>query len=431
VVSGMMEAEGLPPIGLFEIGRIGAPVAILGVVYLVLLAPRLLPDRTPPRRHFEEHVRDFVVQMVVSPGGPLDGATVEAAGLRRLEGLFLAEVRRGGDVVAPATPTTALRGGDLLVFAGRADVVVDLQRKRGLVSAERDHSLAFHDAGHTYFEAVVGDASPLAGRTLREVDFRSQYQAAVVAIHRAGSPVKAKLGTVRLRAGDTLLLLSDADFKSRWGHANDFLLVSHFGGLAPPNRRQAWGAALVLAGIVASAATGVLPILHASLAGALLLLALRILTPWEARQSVDMNVIVLIAAAFGLGAALETTGLAGAIADGIFRAFGGVGPIGVLLGVALAAVLLTEVITNNAAAVLLFPVAMAASVDHGIDPRPLAIAVAVAASASFLTPIGYQTNTMVYGAGGYRFTDFVRLGLPLTLLVLLVVVTAVPWIWPL
>jgi di/tricarboxylate transporter len=430
VVSGLMEAAGMRPIGMFEIGRVGVFLVVGGLAYLVLAAPRLLPDRRPPSSEFESRVRDFVVQMVVVPGGALDGATVETGGLRQLQGVFLVEVRRGSELIAPATPETELQGGDRLLFAGRADTVLDLQANRGLVSAELDHAIAFHEAGHQYFEAVVGDASPLAGKTLREADFRQQYQAAVVAIHRAGSPVRAKLGTVRLRAGDTLLLLADSGFKTRWAHYTDFLLVSHFGRLAPGNARHAWAVGLVLAGIVGSAATGWLPVLHAALAGALLCVVLRVLTPVEAWRGVAMDVVVLVAASFGLGAALEASGLAQAAAGVIFGVFGPLGPRGVLLGIALTTLLLTELITNNAAAVLVFPIAMAAALEHGIDPRPLAMGLAVVASASFLTPLGYQTNTMVYGAGGYRFTDFARLGAPLTVLVVAVVVVAVPLVWP-
>ncbi len=431
VVSGLLEASGRPAIGMFEIGRIGLPVALVGVAVLVVLAPRLLPERRAARRQLAEDVKEFSVNMVVERGGALDGRTVEEGGLRHLHGVFLVEIRRGEEVIAPATPTTTLRGGDELTFVGRADQVLDLDAKRGLRSAEHEHAVRFHDAGHTYFEAVIGAGSPLVGKTLREVEFRSTYGAAVLAIHRSGERLRAQLGGVRLRHGDTLLLLSDAGFEGRWGHRTDFLLVSHLGGMAPASSRQAWGVAAVLVGIVGTAATGLLPILHASLVGVFLLMAFRILTPVEARRAVDLDVVILIAAAFGLGAAIQASGLAGVLADGIFAAFSGLGPWGVLLGVVLATVVLTELVTNNAAAILVFPIAVAAAAEHGLDPRPFALAVAVAASASFLTPIGYQTNTMVYGPGGYRFGDYARLGWPLTLLVIVMVVVMVPILWPL
>jgi di/tricarboxylate transporter len=422
IVSGLMEDHGMAPMGMFEISLIGSAVAAVGVGYLVFFSPLLLPRRGAPRSQLEAAAREFVVEMEVVAGGPLDGVQVEAGGLRNLEGVFLAEVRRGTESIAPARPDTVLHGDDVLVFVGRADQVLDLQNKPGLRSAEHKHAEAFHSAGHTYFDAVVGPSSPLVGSTLREAEFRSRYQAAVLGIHRAGEPIRAKLGAVRLHVGDMLLVLSDEGFLERWRDRPDFLLIAPRGGLAPTSTRQAWIVAAVLAGVVIGNAVGLFPILHATMVGALLLVAARVLTMSEARRAIDMDVIVLIAASFGLGRALEVTGLATAAAEGILSPFIGLGPLGAVLGVLLATVALTELITNNAAAVLMFPIAMVAAEAHGLDPRALAISLAIASSASFLTPIGYQTNTMVFGPGGYRFGDYIRLGLPLTALVLLVLV---------
>ncbi|MGD2067587.1 MAG: SLC13 family permease [Gemmatimonadota bacterium] len=428
LVSGLMEAHGMAPMGMFEITRLGLPVALVGLAYLVLFSHDMLPRRAAAFREMEEKTRDFIVQMEVRPGGSLDGVTVGTGGLRHLERVFLTEVQRaGGDVVAPARPETRLHGGDVLVFAGAADHVVDLQAHAGLMSSEREHVTFFQDAGHTYFEVVVGAGSPLAGRTLAEVDFRKRFGAAVLAIHRAGAPVRAKLGTVELRPGDTLLVLSDADFGDRWRDRSDFILISRRGEVAPSTSRQGVLVLAALIAVVGTAAAGVLPILHGSLAAALLLLVSGVLTPGEARRAVDLNVVGLMAAAFGLAAAVEQSGLAAAIVGTMVSVAGGLGPWAVLLGLILVTLLLTELVTNSAAAVLVFPVAMAAAAAEGIDPRPVALAVAVAASASFLTPIGYQTNTMVYGPGGYRFGDYVRLGAPLTLLVVVVLMALHPW----
>jgi di/tricarboxylate transporter len=363
--------------------------------------------------------------MEVVAGGVLDGTEVERGGLRNLKGVFLAEVRRATETIVPARPSTTLLGGDHLVFVGRADQVLDLQNNPGLRSAEHEHVEVFHQAGHTYFEAVVGTGSPLVGQTLKEAQFRRRYQAAVVGIHRSGAAVRAKFGTVPLRAGDNLLLLADEDFRERWRDRPDFLLIAHFGGMAPTSTRHAWLVGAILLGVVGSSALGLLPILHAALLGAFALVGLRVLTPGEAGRAVDLDVVLLIAAAFGLGRALEVTGLAGAAAAGIFTTFDALGAAGIVLGVVLATLALTELVTNNAAAVLVFPVAMAAAQEAGLDPRAVALAVAVAASSSFLTPIGYQTNTMVYGPGGYRFWDYARLGAPLTLIVAVVVTAGV------
>jgi di/tricarboxylate transporter len=428
IASGLMESQGMAPMGMFEITLVGGAVAVAGVAYLIFFSAVLLPVRGAPRAALESAAREFVVEMEVVAGGPLDGAEIEAGGLRSLEGVFLTEVRRGKDVIAPARPDTVLRGNDMLVFVGRADHVLDLRNKPGLRSAEHKHAEAFHAAGHTYFDAVVGPSSPLVGSTLREAEFRSRYQGAVLGIHRAGAPIRAKLGAVPLHVGDMLLVLSDEGFRERWRDRPDFLLIAHRGGLAPTSTTQAWIVAAILGAVVIGNAVGLVPILQATMVGAFLLVGTRVLTMTEARRAIDMDVIVLIAASFGLGRALEVTGLATAAAGGILAPFVALGAMGALLGILLATIALTELITNNAAVVLMFPIAMVAAETHALDPRAVALSLAIASSASFLTPIGYQTNTMVFGPGGYRFGDYIRLGLPLTILVVVVLMLGYPYL---
>ncbi|GAA2014825.1 SLC13 family permease [Brevibacterium samyangense] len=429
VVSGQMSALGLDELGFFEIGKVGLPIALIGFVLLVGLAPILLPDRRSARDEVEKEGRRFSFEMIVEPGGPIDGRTVEGARLRGLSGLYLASVDRGDTVIAPARPDTVLRGGNRLHFVGPTDRVLDLQEMRGLRSAELTHVLDLDQPTVAYFEAVVGPRSPLVGRTLKSVGFRATYQAAVLAIHRSGQLVENRLGTERIRLGDTLVLASDPAFRDRWRDRADFLLVAELDGKPPVTSRRAWIPIGILLAVVVLAATGIVPILQGSLLGAIALVATRVLTPLEARRAVDLEVIVVIASAFGLAAAMQGSGLADAIAGGMVNLFGALGPHGVLLGLVFATVVLTELITNNAAALLMLPIAVNAAASTGVDPRGAAIAVAVAASASFLSPIGYQTNMMVYGPGGYRFTDYARFGWVFTLLVIVGTVLLVPLFW--
>lgn len=431
VVSGLLEAAGHKAFAFFEITKVGLPVAIVGVAAIVGLAPKLLPDRRSAREELSEDLRQYVVDMVVSDGGTLDGKTVEDGGLRHLAGVFLVQLERAGDVIAPVNPTTRLRGGDRLRFAGKADNVVDLHAMPGLVSGEESQLVGFDPARSSFFETVVGASSPLIGKTLREAQFRSTYQAAVVAIHRAGHLVDAKLGEVRLRVGDTLVLLSDPAFRSRWRDRRDFLLVSPLGANPAPDSKNRATVAIVALGVVLLAATNALPVVHAALLGAMVLLGLRVISPGEARRSIDLDVVLLIAGGFGLAAAMQTSGLADTMATGLVDSFGALGSQGALFGVVVGTVILTELVSNTAAALIIFPIAIAAAESLSLDPRGFAIAVAVAASASFLTPVGYQTNTMVYGPGGYRYTDYLRLGAPLTALVSVVIVFSVPVFWPL
>ncbi|HEX2368594.1 MAG TPA: SLC13 family permease [Acidimicrobiia bacterium] len=430
VVSGLLENAGQPPIGFFEITRVGLPIALVGGVLLVVLAPRLLKVRRSVREEAEDDAKRFVLDMVVDESGSLDGRAVEAGGLRHLKGVFLAALDRDGEVIAPVTPDTTLHGGDVLRFVGMADQVLDLQAIRGLSSAEETHLLDLDTSRARYFEAVIGPTSPMVGTTLKEVGFRQRYQAAVVAIHRAGQRIDAKLGSVPLRVGDTLLLIADPGFGDRWRDRRDFLLVSSTGGTPPvPTTKAILVGAITLA-IVLAASLEIIPILQASLLGAVALVVFGAVTPSEARDAVDLDVIIVIAAAFGVAAAVETSGLAQIVADGMVEAFDVFGPSGILTGVVVATVVLTGLVSNNASALLMFPIAVAAATGAGLEPRGFAIAIAVASSVDFLTPIGYQTNTMVYGPGGYRFADYPRLGGPLTLLVVVTLVALVPVFWP-
>lgn len=433
LVSGLLQTHGMPPLGMFEMTGVGLAVAVVGLAVIVALSAVVLPDRRAAHQVLSEDVREFVVNTVVEKGGALDGVTVGDGGLRQLQGVFLVQVERGQQVIAPVAPTVALCGGDRLTFAGRVDLVRDLQHMRGLRNTEHDHVLTLTNGrtGRTFFEAVVSGASPLVGQTLKEAQFRGRYQAAVLAIHRAGGRVNQKLGSVPLKGGDTLLLLSDGGFADRWRDRNDFLLVSHLGGAVPTSTRQAAFVGLLTVGLIVAAALRLLPVVHAALIAPFALILTGVLTPAEARGALNLDVLVLIGASFGVGAAIEHSGLAGLAAHGLIHGFAGWGPVALLLAVVLSTIAMNEVITNNATAAMIFPVVLALTAQMGLSPRPYIIAMTVAASASFLTPIGYQTNTMVYGPGGYRFGDFARLGVPLTAAVVAVIVIVVPLLWPL
>ncbi|HUF31651.1 MAG TPA: SLC13 family permease [Acidimicrobiales bacterium] len=429
IVSGLLEASGDEPMGLFEIARVGVPVAVVAYVILVVASPRLLPERRPPQL-VGPGSREFTVEMVVADRSPLDGETVAGGGLRNLEGVYLVELEREGRVLAPVAPDEVLEVGDRLTFAGNVGRVVDLHRLTGLVPAEERHFAAAGDGSRHFHEMVVAPRSSLVGSTLKEADFRNQYAAAVVAIHRAGERVGGKLGTVRLRPGDVLLVLADAGLPKRLRDHHDFLVVSTLDEAGPPRRDKARWVELTILALLVVVGIGWLDILQGALLAGFAMVGLRVLSPAEARAAVDIDVIVMIAASFGIGQALATSGLSEVLAGGLVDAFGGWGNVGLLLGVLLATTLLTEVITNNAAAVLMFPIGMATASAAGLDGRPFAMAIAVGASASFLSPIGYQTNTIVYGMGGYRFGDFARLGLPLSVATVGITVLVVPLAWP-
>ncbi len=429
VVSGLLDQLGFGAFSLLEITPVGLPIALAGAMSLVALAPRVLPDRRNPLQRVARGERAYTFHARVEPGGPLDGVRVLAAGLRALEGVYLAGIERAGREIAPIAPEEVLEGGDLLTFVGRVDHVRDLVSRPGLKSAEEQHVDLLRIARRGFFEVVVGPTSPLAGQTPKELAFRGRYNAAIVAIHRAGERVLGKLGEVRLQAGDALLLLSDPGFAERWRDRRDFLVVVALDDEEVRMDGRAWLALGVLVGMVAVSASGLLSILNAALAAVFVLVVSRAVTVQQARDALDVDVLLIIGGSLGLGAAVESSGVAAEVAKGIAGAAASAGPIGALAAVLVGTAVLTETITNSAAAALMLPIALQVATRVGSEPHAFAIAVAVGASASFLTPIGYQTNTIVYGLGGYRFGDYWRLGLPITAITLVSAIVVIPLVW--
>ncbi len=425
VVSGLLQEVDGRALGLFEVTPIGLPVALAGLTVLVGLAWWLVPIRTTAYDQVADEVREFVVGMEVVAGGALDGRRVGETQIVERDHLFLVQVVRAGQRLTPVDLDTVLQGGDRLAFVGKVDQVVGLHSLTGLRSTSDEQLQALAGRGQRLYEAVIGRTSPATGHTLAEVDFLSRYQAAVLAVHRDGHRLEAEPRDVRLRAGDTLVLLADQEFAETWRDRRDFLVVAPLVDDPPQVSRRAPLVGLVMLGMVVLATTGLLSVLEAALVASAVLVATGVLTANEVRDAIDLDVIILIASSFGLGAAIQATGLAELVATGLAGAFGGLGQAGVVFGILLSLTLLTELVTNNAAVVVVFPIARALASQSGIDLRSLSIGLAVAASSSFLTPIGYQTNTIVYGPGGYRFTDYLRLGIPLNLTVIMIVTALV------
>jgi len=429
VVNGMLvEQTGSPGLSMFDLAWIGLPVTASVLLFVLIFSGRLLPDRQEPLLHGDD-MREYTAEMMVEAGSPLEDCSIEKAGLRSLPGLFLAEIERDGAILPAVEPRERLVANDRLIFVGAIESVVDLHRIRGLVPAT-DQVLKLEGArkDRSFFEAVVSDTCPLKGKSVCEGRFRTRYHAVIIALARNGERLRGKIGDMVLRAGDTLLLEARPGFIDQQGKSRDFLLVSEVGGFHPPNHKGAPLALAIIVGMVALAASGLLSMLEAALVAAGLMIMTGCTSGQVARQAPDWQVLVVIATSFGVGAALQKSGAAGVLADGIISLAGG-NPLGTLILVFTATALLTAIATNNVAAVLTFPIALSAAQHINVDFMPFAITIMVAASASFATPIGYQTNLMVYNAGGYRFADFVRIGVPLTLLVGLVTIWLVPLVW--
>ncbi len=418
IVHGLMIEFGLPGLSLFEIPPVGIPVALVGLVFLVIAGGKLLPERKQPMVELGKNTREFVIALRVTPEYAHLGKTIEQAGLRHLKGLFLFQIERNGQIITPAPPDEVIRAGDRLFFTGIPKTILELQKTPGLVLT-RDASFDLKQYDNTRikaYEAVVSPGSPLIGKNVRESNFRQKYDAVIIAIHRHGERIQQKIGDIVLRPGDTLLLLADRDFRNRYYHSNDFYLVSPSDDIPSRPLWQAYLSVAIFLGMLILTVGNVFPLVVSALLAVVVLLLTGILRPAEARATVDFRVLTTIAGAFAISEGIRNSGLAQLLASGIIEIGHYGGAIGIVAMLFLVTSAYTTVITSNATAALLFPVAYSVAQTTGLDPHALGIAVAIAAAGSFATPISYQTNMMVYGPGGYRFTDFLRIGVPLQVL---------------
>ncbi len=431
VVRGML-LKAMPDgrgIEMFDISWVGVPAAITGALFIIFTSRWLLPDRRPAISMTDD-AREYTVEMQVPHDSPLVGKTIEAAGLRHLPGVYLAEIDRDGVSLPAVSPQEILRGGDRLLFVGIIESVVDLQRMRGLLpAANQVAKLASPRTQRCLIEAVVSNSCPLIGKTIRDGRFRNVYNAVVVAVARNGERLHMKIGDIVLRPGDTLLVEAHPSFADQQRNSRDFFLVSRLEGTNPPRHDRAWIAMAVLGGMVALATLEWLPMLQAALLAATVLLMTRCINIDTARRSIDWEVLLAVAASFALGLALETTNAAGQIAAQTASLANG-SPWVALAIIYLVTLIVTELITNNAAAALMFPFALKTAAELNVSYMPFMIALMMAASAGFATPIGYQTNLMVYGPGGYKFSDYLRIGVPLDILVAIVTIALAPLAFP-
>lgn len=430
VVSGMVSAQtDLPAIGVFDVTWVGLPCAILGALFLIFVGPKLLPDRASAEQSLSD-ARQFTSEMMVPVGSPIAGQTVQAAGMRNLPGCYLVEIDRDGEIIPAVGPDVTLKENDRLVFAGVVDSIRELQNLRGLAPAtDQIFKLDAPRRKRQLFEAVVSRSCVAIGKTIKEARFRTAYGAAVLAVARAGQRLTGRIGDIRLRVGDVLLLEAAETFERFQRDTDDFLLIRALEDSAPRRHERASIAIVILVAMVLCAALGWLSMLLAAMLASGLMLMTRCCSISDARRSVDWPVLIVIGAALGVGEALSSSGAASALAATLLSVAGD-HPWLVLAAIYLSTSFLTEIVTNNAAVAIAFPIALAASERLGVNFQPFVFTIMMAGSASFATPLGYQTNLMVFGPGGYRFTDFLRMGVAMNLLMGIPTVLLSPLIWP-
>ncbi|MGD9970972.1 MAG: SLC13 family permease [Sulfuricurvum sp.] len=422
VVNSFVMDAGLKSLQMFDFFIVGAGIAVVGTLVMVLLAPRLLPE-VPMETSYSA---EYFLEAKVMDDSLLRNKTVYQNGLRNLESLFLAEILRGDHLISPVSPETIVEAGDILVFTGNIADVEMLKQYHGL-QIYKDKAAA---AESNLVEAVVSHDSTLLGQTIKEADFRSKFDASVVALRRGDEKISGKIAKKILEAGDILVLAVGQDFYKRSNIKKNFYIVSGIetkNQLSIPQGKIALGAFIL---VVALSAIGLFSLLK----GLLLLMGLYLLLGFiglaEMKRLFPFDLVIIIGSALGIASTLSETGVAMDLSHFILTVFSPFGTYGSFIGVFLLTMIMTEFMTNNAAAALTFPIAMATATTLGVSPWPFIMAVAYGASASFISPYGYQTNLMVYSVGGYSLKDFLKIGLPVSLGYAVVALVLIPMVFP-
>jgi di/tricarboxylate transporter len=432
LVNGIAHRHGLPQFGMFEITGLGLIFAVIGVAYLLVFARKLLPHRESLAALIGAGIpRMFLTQAVISNASPLLGKTIAETPLARLREARIIDVMRNGERIE--TPLEALRfaAGDQLLLETPVAGVKGIKEMPGvLFQSEAELGVATTGEREAILmEGILGNRSTFLGKTLRDLNFRKQYGVHILAVHRQGENLREHFEDVELAFGDTLLVQGPAEGIHRLMQERDFL------SLTEPTQRafrrhKAPLAILASGSVIVLGAFHVLPIAALALIAAIFVVVTGCLDIEEAREAVEWRILYMILGMLALGTSMETTGAAHLIASGVTAAVGRFGPAVTLSVTYLVATVLTELISNNAVAVLLTPIAFEIAATMGVDARPFAVAIMFGCAASFATPIGHQTNTYVFGAGGYRFVDFPKIGAPLNILLWIVASILIPIFWP-
>lgn len=427
VLVGLMAEYNMSLLGFQDFLYLGLLVTLSGWAYLYFFGYKLLPENVNKLEVVRQNLKEYIVETEIFPGSKLIGKTVKDAGLRNLQDMFLVEIIRNEEVISPVSPEEKLQSGDALFFSGNTESIYELiHQDNGLRIPEQDGMEAENQ--FNFIEAVIPASSNLIGKRIKDSDFRKKFNASIVAVHRDGKRVSGKVGEMHIAGGDFMLLLSGNGSNSA-NHEKDLFFLS-----VPKKveyKKPAWkywtimGSFLVLlAGIV-----GIIPLFTASLAILSAFIFLGILSMEEIRRQLDFGLLVVLVCSLAIGIALEKSGTASLVATALINVGEALGAIGVLTALFIVTIFLTSLITNPAAVSIMFPIAMSLAEQLALPSTPFFVAIAFAASGDFMTPIGYQTNLMVYGPGGYTFKDFVRVGTPLTIIYAVICITFIAWFY--
>ena len=422
VVNGMVSEQNIFPdfksLDIFDFTPVGLSMIIVGGLYLVFVSNKLLPNKKDPLHNIGVLSREYVVEVKVAKGSDYHKKTVEQANLRNLKGLFLVEIIREDKSISPVSPQSIILDSDLLIFAGNTETIADMIENNKTLKPSQ-LGMFSKKAKTTVVEVVVSPNSGLTNKTIKKAGFRGKFDAAIIAVHRNGERLHGKIGEIKLLAGDLLLIITGEDFEERVDN-KDFYILGKVRNIDKMPKLQSL---LIAGGLITSivlSSLHIIPLFNSLIVFLVLLFLFDVASPKDVPKTINYNLILIIALSLALGEAMTKTGIA-SMTSGVFvDIFKPYGIFSLFIGIFLLTNLLASVITNIGAVAIVFPVAISLAAQLGIDPRPFAMLVAFAGAASFITPIGYQTNLMVYGPGGYSFNDFMKIGLPMTLLFMLV-----------
>ncbi len=427
IISGLLSQQNLEGLGFFELTWVGIPATLLTILWFVLRGHKTLPDNSV-NLNTQDQIGNskFQFDLIVTENSPVNNLSIEKAGLRELKQAFLIHIRRKGQLIGPVSPDIPLQTHDVLNFQGDYESIKTLAKTKKLkLSVPK---LTDKDEQLPLFEAVVAHSSDMIGMTLKEIAFRERFGAIVVAIQRKNELLKGALGHTPIKAGDLLLIEARADFeKYMHTQANHYYMIRKKSNGLELSSDKTKIAIIITLAMVILAATGIMPMVTASLLAAVAMILVGCIDKESLVTHMQLPILFVIATAIGLGKAVEVSGLANMAAEAVMNISGDFHPIMLIIFLYLVTNLFTEIITNNAAAVLMLPIAIFVAEMAGIPYHAAAVTVAIAASASFLTPIGYQTNLMVMAVGGYRFTDYLKAGFPVTIILLITTVVVVYW----
>ena len=439
LASSILKDAGEKPIGMFEIAWVGVPLLGLGALYLLLFGDKLLPERdTLTAILTDDQRKEFLTEAYVSKGSPLAGQTVAASKLLKQHSVRVLEIIRNDVSLAVENPrSTILMEGDRLIMAARPSGVAHARSLEGLVLSVAEkvglETISAHEGA--IVEGVIGPRSSIVGQSVRELNFRQRFRVILIAIHRRGVNLRDQVDTVPLAMGDLLLMMGTDEAIDQLRGSNDITLLDHAPVPSRSMSRKRWIVLSTVIGVILAASFNVMPIVSAALLGVGVVFATGCLKTKEGYANIEWSILVLIYGMLALGLAMQTTGTADMIAQGLVSLadFPFIAeqwrPYLLLAAIYLTTMLMTETLSNNATVVLMAPIALSLGEVMSVDARPFVIATCIAASASFSTPVGYQTNTYVYGVGGYKFRDFARIGVPLNIMYFVVSVLLIPWVW--